>query len=541
MNAMFYFAFDFNQPLDNWDVSSSSWMHDIFRNAGDFNQCLSTWAAKVPDNAYLEFIFNGSNCTVQSPTPRANVSPWCQTESDGCDRGPTEIPIVSSTEIPIVSSTKIPIGSPTRNPTENPTKIPTGSPTRNPTESPTKIPTGSPTLSPTGRPTRNPTESPTGSPTEILPITTVDIVFEICGPCDVSFPSDLEPIIAANSAETTVPTPALLDIDISAISDPSVDCRSTPCALRNLFGGRALQDTGTTLFRVTIEVPGTVDEDGIINSNNLAADDINNALVAVDATFVVAALVTPSPTEAPTRKPTGSPTKIPTGSPSDAPSNVPSVVPSDLPSKSPSDAPSNVPSDIPSDVPSDLLSQSPSDAPSNVPTENPTASPTENPTENPLCKNNPGQFSLSAELACSQVAVAGRKLRNDLCNNLPGNIKNNCPQACKDSSAGMNDADLFTFTSETSCTDILNSVSKKTIAILCGELFFLAENCPQFCPATESCPCVDSVVPFQVFGVEVTASCAAVEGLSIKVKKKVCKRKKIKIKCPGACAVPGCD
>jgi len=172
--------------------------------------------------------------------------------------------------------------------------------------------------------------------------------------------------------------------------------------------------------------------------------------------------------------------------------------------------------------------------------DNPTGEPTEEATENPLCKNNAGQFSISGELACSPVAAAGRKPRNNVCNNLPANIKDNCTQACKDSSAGLNDADLFTFTSETSCTDILNSVSNWTITNrLCRDRFGLAENCPQICPATENCPCVDSIFAFRIMGIQIT--CAAVEKTSISEKKRWCRRHKVKIKCPGVCAVSGCD
>merc|ERR1711865_1272311 len=46
MKEMFERAPNFNQPLDDWDVASVTLMNKMF--AGDFNQCLSTWADKTP-------------------------------------------------------------------------------------------------------------------------------------------------------------------------------------------------------------------------------------------------------------------------------------------------------------------------------------------------------------------------------------------------------------------------------------------------------------------------------------------------------------
>jgi len=54
----------------------------MFDGAGNFNQCLTTWAGKTPDEVNTNFMFFYSPCTGQQ-TPYPNVGPWCQTE-DQC-------------------------------------------------------------------------------------------------------------------------------------------------------------------------------------------------------------------------------------------------------------------------------------------------------------------------------------------------------------------------------------------------------------------------------------------------------------------------
>ena len=43
MSGMFWGAEDFNQPLNNWDVSNVESMVGMFRCAESFNQPLSLW------------------------------------------------------------------------------------------------------------------------------------------------------------------------------------------------------------------------------------------------------------------------------------------------------------------------------------------------------------------------------------------------------------------------------------------------------------------------------------------------------------------
>ena len=45
-DKMFYNAKDFNQPLNNWDVSNGEKFYYMFYNAEKFNQDLSNWKIK---------------------------------------------------------------------------------------------------------------------------------------------------------------------------------------------------------------------------------------------------------------------------------------------------------------------------------------------------------------------------------------------------------------------------------------------------------------------------------------------------------------
>ena len=57
--AAFYNCTNFNQPLDNWDVSNVTVMDSMFRNCTSFNQPLNTWNVSKVTN--MSFMFNG--CT----------------------------------------------------------------------------------------------------------------------------------------------------------------------------------------------------------------------------------------------------------------------------------------------------------------------------------------------------------------------------------------------------------------------------------------------------------------------------------------------
>jgi len=75
---MFQRAVSFNQPLDIWNVSQVYNMFKMFDGALRFNQCLSTWADKTPNDVNTFSMLNGTNCT--SVYVNSTFGPWCQDE-----------------------------------------------------------------------------------------------------------------------------------------------------------------------------------------------------------------------------------------------------------------------------------------------------------------------------------------------------------------------------------------------------------------------------------------------------------------------------
>jgi surface protein len=60
MNSMFRFAFAFNKPLADWDVSSVTNMSNMFNYAFAFNQTLADW--DVSSVTTMRYIFERSGC-----------------------------------------------------------------------------------------------------------------------------------------------------------------------------------------------------------------------------------------------------------------------------------------------------------------------------------------------------------------------------------------------------------------------------------------------------------------------------------------------
>ena len=121
---MFYGAYNFNQPMESWDdskVTAMSYMfgggghvsnfnqpivsrdvskvEDIsamFYDASEFNQCLSTWVDKTPNDADTEEMFELSDCPLHAD-PASNVGPWCK-DSDICLASEPQGPCTNSEE-----------------------------------------------------------------------------------------------------------------------------------------------------------------------------------------------------------------------------------------------------------------------------------------------------------------------------------------------------------------------------------------------------------------------------------------------------------
>ena len=68
MNTMFSNAWAFNQPLDKWDVSNVEKMNFMFRYADSFDQSFSTWTPKDGVETYdmLYLAVSMSECNLKS-------------------------------------------------------------------------------------------------------------------------------------------------------------------------------------------------------------------------------------------------------------------------------------------------------------------------------------------------------------------------------------------------------------------------------------------------------------------------------------------
>jgi len=103
-----------------------------------------------------------------------------------------------------------------------------------------------------------------------------------------------------------------------------------------------------------------------------------------------------------------------------------------------------------------------------------------------------------------------------------------CLDTCSVASC-KNNPIQFSFTADTSCDDLAN-LSQKTVKDLCELPWDIAENCPELCPGTEECPCTDSILPFS------GTSCASVADLKKKKRKRKCDNNQaIADNCPGVC------
>jgi len=117
----------------------------MFNNVFEFNQCLSSWASKVPTDVYLRDIFfsNFGGCPNKKPDP--SVSPWCQGDAEQCyaysnapSAPPTSAPSAPPTFAPTFASSASPTSAPSASPTEVPIAPPTAGPIALPTAGPTK-------------------------------------------------------------------------------------------------------------------------------------------------------------------------------------------------------------------------------------------------------------------------------------------------------------------------------------------------------------------------------------------------------------------
>merc|ERR1711935_327341 len=76
MGFMFYDAVAFNQPLNDWDVSSVTTMAYMFYHANDFNQPLNAWdVSSVTSMRYVFYCSSGyATCAFNQPLNDWDVS-----------------------------------------------------------------------------------------------------------------------------------------------------------------------------------------------------------------------------------------------------------------------------------------------------------------------------------------------------------------------------------------------------------------------------------------------------------------------------------
>merc|ERR1711966_195493 len=108
--GMFRKATNFNQPIDDWDVTSVNDMRAMFQGATTFNQCLSSWAGKALSDVDVDSTFDNTSCPDKDPV--VNVAPWCQTEEQCSAQSQSVAPSAAS-----ASPTSAPSASPTSAPT----------------------------------------------------------------------------------------------------------------------------------------------------------------------------------------------------------------------------------------------------------------------------------------------------------------------------------------------------------------------------------------------------------------------------------------
>merc|ERR1712194_611494 len=114
MKSMFENTKEFNQSVDDWNVSQVADMSGMFRDAASFNQCLSSWGMKTSDVATKEMLKGSAcpDCTDEECFSPIGVGPWCQKE------GVFEcfLPSYSPSETPSSTSSSAPTATPIDSP-----------------------------------------------------------------------------------------------------------------------------------------------------------------------------------------------------------------------------------------------------------------------------------------------------------------------------------------------------------------------------------------------------------------------------------------
>jgi hypothetical protein len=76
---MFSHASSFDQPLNDWNVSAAADMHNMFKGASSFNQDLCVWTSTSTTFPYgkASNMFGGTRCTNTADPTSAAKGPLC--------------------------------------------------------------------------------------------------------------------------------------------------------------------------------------------------------------------------------------------------------------------------------------------------------------------------------------------------------------------------------------------------------------------------------------------------------------------------------
>jgi len=133
-------------------------MSRMFEGATSFNQCLSTWAGKTPNNVDTAMMLTRSGCP-SSNDPDPTTGPWCQNFNQGCfapGLEPSQVPSESGSMEP----SSVPSGDPSSTPSSSPSADPSSIPSLKPSISPSSLPSSVPSLEPSTPPSNVPTMTP---------------------------------------------------------------------------------------------------------------------------------------------------------------------------------------------------------------------------------------------------------------------------------------------------------------------------------------------------------------------------------------------
>lgn len=175
----------------------------MFKDALNFNQCLSSWATKTPKKVLTINMLDGTQCPNENDTPDSTTGTWCQGANEGC---------FTSAPTPTPSASVVPSTFPSSASSIDPSGVPSSFPSLEPSLQSSNAPSFIPNLDPSHSPSTFSSRSPSTAP---------------------SFVSSLDPSGSPSSVPSGIPIlrPSLQTSHLSSSllsSDPSLDPSKSP-------------------------------------------------------------------------------------------------------------------------------------------------------------------------------------------------------------------------------------------------------------------------------------------------------------------------